>query len=176
MSAPSERAPAGEEGEEGFDRFELVLEIPNRWRNTQRVRASVGHCVQAAFLSEDDATSVSMVSSELVENAFKYGTRSVSYSLRRHQTDLVIEVVSQGGSTEDRARLRERLSWIRSFPTAEQAYLARLEQVAADMREGESGMGLVRIAFQGRCELECSEPDPGRVLVRARYQLGADVG
>lgn len=171
MAAP-ERV---DDGEQGFDRFEVILEIPNNWRNTQRVRASVALCVQAAFLSDEDAANVGMVSAELVENAFKYGKRSVTYTLRRGQGDLIIEVQNQGGVHEDSARLRERLDWIKSFPNAEEAYLARLQAVASESKEGESGVGLVRIAFQGKCSLECSEPEPGRVLVRARYPLGADV-
>jgi hypothetical protein len=60
-------------------------------------------------------------------------------------------------------RLLATLKWIAGFPAARDAYRAKLLEIAAETGDLQrSRLGLVRIAYEGNCELS-AEMD-GRVL------------
>lgn len=68
-------------------------------------------------------------------------------------------------------RVFQTLEWIKTFPSAEEAYRAKLLEVAsADRQLGESRLGLVRIAYEGRCRLSAElNGDMLRVSSIAEY-------
>ena len=47
------------------------------------------------------------------------------------------------------------------------------DAVYAQAGDGRSGLGIARIAYEGRCGLECDESVPGRVTVTARCPRAA---
>jgi hypothetical protein len=153
--------------------LDLSLRIPPEWARIDPVRQAVGLCAEAAFASEDMRDALGMVCAELLENAIKYGKPDAG-GIRIHVTetadDVVVEVTN---AVEDvshhAAQLRERIAWITSFETPSEAYMAALSQVYERAEAIEGGLGLVRIAYEGACQLACETTD-GLLTVRARYR------
>ena len=69
--------------------------------------------------------------------------------------------------------LQQRIAWIHTFASPGEAYMAALTTVyeRAEAQGGEGGLGLVRIAYEGGCELDCLSPAEGMLTVLARYIL-----
>ena len=101
-----------------------------------------------------------MVTGELLENAIKYGDWSGKESSFRlkvwgggKRAHIAVEnpVRPDDGSAHE---VLEILRWIRGFPSANEAYRARLIEIAkGPMTGGASKLGLVRIAYEGDCDL-----------------------
>lgn len=155
--------------------LDLSISIPIEWTHVELVRKAVGLCVYAVYGRGDLRDSISMVSAELLENAMKYAPPDgmVHFALfheRMHEQEgLVVTVTS---AAPERSRhvdtLRERIAWIERFPSPADAYMAALAEVFEHKEgEGEGGLGLVRIAYEGGCKLSCDTSDPGVVEVRA---------
>lgn len=155
----------------------LDLSIPPDWTRIELVRKAVGFCVWAVFGRGDLRDSLSMVSAELLENAVKYSApdREVRLSITEDPDKLVVAVtneVEDGG--QHLKALVQRLEWLRTFPSAADAYMAALSEVfdhKGDDRGGEGGLGIVRIAYEGGCALDCDTSTPGQVTVRASRAL-----
>lgn len=145
-------------------RFLLDLLVRNEWRNIALLRSSVKSCFQAVFADSGDRDTLAMVTSELLENAIKYGAWG------EHDPKLVrLHVCGDDGTTEvtvespvstdgdSVSSLMSTLEWLRSFADPEQAYLARLHEIAAggEIAAG-SRLGLVRIAYEGNCRLSAA--------------------
>jgi hypothetical protein len=81
--------------------------------------------------------------------------------------DVVEVVVTNEMQTESPNvdALRDRLAWLRSFADPVEAYSAALLSAGDDDSEG--GLGLVRVAHEGRATLDCEVSHSGRVRVSA---------
>jgi len=134
----------------------LNLEVKPSWAEIDRARDA---CV--AFLRQQrfaDATvdAVSMVTSELVENANKYGEFSsadAAIRIRLSVTDsaIIVEVRNPVGhcSTENLAQLDRMIQWIRGFQDPFEAYVERLRVVSAQsLHHAESGLGLCELPMR----------------------------
>jgi signal transduction histidine kinase len=158
----------------------VVLRIPPEWARIDPVRQAVGLCVVAVFASDDLKDALGMVCAELLENAIKYGKpdgRGVKIQLIERgdgpDKEVMLSVTNAIESTSHHIdSLRQRLAWIDAFSTASDAYMAALSQVYERADEGaESGLGLVRIAYEGGCKIDCESPGEGLMTVRAHYSL-----
>jgi len=159
----------------------LNLWIPPDWKRIELVRKAVGFCVWAAFGRGDLRDSVSMVSAELLENAVKYSLSGseVLISITEEAERVVVAVTNEvDDGSPHIALLRKRLDWAHAFSTPAEAYMAALSEVF-DQNElapsGEGGLGLVRIAYEGGCTIDCDTGTAGMVTVRALRPLAADV-
>jgi hypothetical protein len=155
--------------------FSIDLTVRNEWKNIDLLRTSVQNCFIAAFADIDGCHAIAMVTGELLENALKYGdwstgTRTI-FRLRVVGQDGNIEVSVQNPlkTSADHAKsLNKAIEWIASFSKPEQAYRARMMQIAQDDAEdaAPSRLGLARIAFEGNCRLAAKFED-GTVTVSA---------
>jgi hypothetical protein len=159
--------------------FNFVIDIPvrNEWANVDIVRNSILNCLAAIFRDVDGCHIIATVAGELLENAIKYGSwtsRESPFRLRVYGMGRKVEVSMENpvdpNSTAVK-RVFETLDWIKTFPTTEDAYRAKLLEVASADRElGESRLGLVRIAYEGRCRLSAElNGDMLRVSSVAEY-------
>jgi hypothetical protein len=152
--------------------FHLELPIEPEWQNVDLLRLAILNCLHAVFGDPELSESVGIVTSELLENAIKYGdwshgpSRFLLLSARGIGNAVVVEVASpvRDGSPH-LANIASTIAWIRRFSTAREAYLARMRAIA-EQPDGHSRMGLVRIAYEGPCEIE-SQHDGGLMRVRA---------
>ncbi len=150
----------------------LDLDLPPDWSRIDPAREAVGLLVLAVSGDDNLRDALAMVSEELLENAIKYSKPETSVSLRVHEGDAGV-VVSVRNAIDDGQRahadaLRERVAWMRTFPSASQAYTAAIRGVSTRPRPTEdAGLGIVRIAYEGRCGVEVDLSEPGMVTVRA---------
>jgi hypothetical protein len=141
--------------------FNFLIDIPvgNDWAKVDRLRDSVLTCVSSVFGDFEGCHTLAAVAGELLENALKYGrweTARRPFRLRACGFERKVELTVEHPVDPDSPQVAElfsTLKWIRSFPSAEEAYRERLLQVA--QRGGaESKVGLCRIAYESRCRLE----------------------
>src|SRR5581483_12300060 len=101
---------------EAVMRLALELVVPHEWERIDLIREAVGRCAMAVFADEEAKDALSMVCSELLENAMKYGSpgADVTLSIGEDADGLVVTV---SNAVDDASRhvseLRERIEWLR---------------------------------------------------------------
>ena len=154
--------------------FYIDLPVRNEWRNIELLRTSVQNCYQAVFSDIDGCNALAMVTGELLENAMKYGAWSrnedpISFRLRVQGDSEQTRVEVQNPIRDDDPQVNElkhTLAWIAGHESAEAAYRARLIEIAnAPDDPGASKLGLVRVAYEGGCELRATVEDSVLTLV-----------
>lgn len=148
-------------------KFAIDLPVTNDWDNVELLRGAVQSCVSAIFGRNEAAQTVAMIVGELLENAVKYGVwgeRTRFFRLRvwsdAGHVHVSVESPVRSSDDPDIRRVIETISWIKSFDSAEEAYAAKLLEVAARPRgQKMSRLGLVRIAYEGNCLLRADVHD-----------------
>jgi hypothetical protein len=144
--------------------------IPSAWEPCRRTLLGAG-------LGDDEAYALCMVTQELLENAVKYGdwagvAEHVDLTVRAAGDDVTVEVKSPVG--DDPGALRQfdlAIQWIRGHQDPFEAYIEKMKLAAAeDYGTGKSGLGLTRIAYEGRCLLDFYVDASSRLAVSAVYQ------
>jgi hypothetical protein len=159
----------------------LELQIAPEW---ETLKASWERCramLVEAGVSADEAYQLAMVAQELLENAVKYGAFEagdhVSVGIKVTREDVVVEVKSKVGV--DDAHLRrfdQRIQWIRGFQDPFEAYVERMKIVSAQpYSDGESGLGLTRIAYEGRSVIDFYVDEDNTLAVSAVHRRDAEV-
>lgn len=164
--------------------FNFAIDIPvrNDWTNVDLLRASVQNCFSAMFQDIDGCHALAMVTGELLENAIKYGcwqegVATGAFRLRvwgeRGRAHVSVENPVEPGAPGVNEVL-ETLKWIEQFPTAADAYRAKLLELATAVSpEFEtSKLGLVRIAYEGNCRLR-AELTGGAFRITAEMNLAS---
>ena len=143
--------------------FNFLIDLPvsNRWENVDLMRTSVLNCFAAVFRDMDGVHSFAMIAAELLENAIKYGNWAEGedgghlhlrvwgdHNEARVQVENPVDVKSS-----DVSELLRTIEWLKSFGSGEEAYRARLLEVAASPK-GVSRLGLARILYEGECTLD----------------------
>jgi hypothetical protein len=139
----------------------FVIDIPvrNDWESVDLLRTSIVNSMTAIFAETDSAESFATVAAELLENAIKYGQWKDPAAMLHLRVSgdgdgARIEVAHPVDAASDNTReLLEMIDWIKTFPSPEEAYRARLLQIAT-AETGVSKLGLARIAYEGMCDLE----------------------
>jgi hypothetical protein len=155
--------------------FRLELPLQPQWQNVDLLRLAILNCLSAVFGDPDLSESVGIVTSELLENAIKYGDwqrAGASFLLLTvcgggHEVKVEVASPIRAGSPH-LERIASTLEWIAHFPSARDAYVARMRAIAEQPEKtGESKMGLVRIAYEGPCAIEATASPEGVMHVRA---------
>jgi hypothetical protein len=156
--------------------FSIDVPIINHWDNVELLRMSVQSCCAAVFRDVDGSHLLAMVTGELVENAIKYGAWSEERAFRLRlagEDDRATITVENPVKAADPnvAQLLDTIRWIDSFPSRAEAYRERLLQIAKSPgKEDESGLGLVRVAYEADCVLS-AEIDRSVLRVSAQLKL-----
>ena len=144
-----------------MNNFKKISLLP-KWGEVERARRTTARFLISHELSEDTVNSVTMVISELTENAIKYGNfkkakDKVKVSIHIFESDIMAEVVNPVAVSDYRhlKRLDQTIQWIRGFQDPFEAYVEKLKEVSRrSFEDEESGLGLVRIAYEGRAILD----------------------
>jgi hypothetical protein len=155
----------------------LKREILPDWDAIDGVRDEVMAFLRTTAEPTPVIDAIAMVVSELTENAIKYGKFTdadrVIVSVESSSGAITVEVRNPT-SQEDMvqlSRLDRTIQWIRGYQDPFQAYLARLQEVSMQSVEsGESGLGLVRVAYEGESSLDFYLGEGGTLAVSAVYQ------
>jgi hypothetical protein len=156
--------------------FSIDLPVRSEWANVDLLRTSVQNCFTAIFSDIEGCHSLAMVTGELIENAIKYGDWSGTDEQRFHlrvwgegrSAHVSVENPVQSGDS-NAAEVLRTLGWMRNFASPIEAYRAKLLEIAeADRAPGNSKLGLVRIAYEGNCQLSAE-------LVRGILRVQAEL-
>ncbi len=159
----------------------IALDMNADWRNTSHIQEAVWNFIYCSLDDEARADKISMVSTELVENAIKYGearprdSEAVKFSLKADVDKIVVEVrnrVKTGEYGEHVRRLDETIQWIRGFENPFEAYMKRL-YLAARSTEEESCLGMARMAYEAEALLDFAENENEQITVQAVIPLAS---
>ncbi len=155
----------------------LNLRIKPDWGEIENVRNSVSDFTRSRDLSDDIINALIMVASELVENAIKYGIFhnaqdliEISLSL---DNKIIIEVKNPIDNTAlpSLRYLDETIQWIRGYQDPFETYIIKLRQISTKpLQDIESGLGLVRIAYEGQSILDFYVSEDNFLHVSALYK------
>lgn len=156
----------------------LISDFPPDWDRIQGAwDACMDHLTKEG-IDHDASYALCTVVLELLENAVKYG----SFRSEEDRIQLAVHVRPRELTTiEVRAplpddtshlrRLDRMLQWIRGFQDPFEAYVERLKEVAATpFGDSETGLGLVRIAYEGQCILDFFVDEQNVLAMSAVYQ------
>jgi len=136
--------------------FHLELPIGPEWQNVDLLRLAILNCLAAVFGDQELSESVGIVT--YGDWSKRRGMRFLTLSVRGSGSEVRVEVVSPVLSGSPHlTNINATLAWIHRFPSAREAYIARMQMIADQPEKtGESKMGLVRIAYEGPCRIEAT--------------------
>jgi len=140
----------------------IEFSIKPEWDEIERVRNESTDFLQSHGISDDAVHSLSMIISELIENGIKYGDfkmveNEVVVIMQIENYNVTIEVYNPVDqlAIQHLARLDKTIQWIRGYQDPFEAYIRRLKEVSKKpLHDEESGIGLVRIAYEGKALLD----------------------
>jgi len=132
------------------------------WDEIEKVRNESVEFLQSHGLSDDTIHSLSMIISELIENGLKYGDfktkgANVAVIINVATRSVSVEVLNpvDDSAFENLAKLDKTIQWIRGYQDPFEAYIERIKEVSKKpLHDLESGIGLVRIAYEGNALLD----------------------
>lgn len=146
--------------------------ITPMWGIVEKIRDKV----EALLSSENDEIRYvcKMASSELIENAVKYGhspdqKKGIDFSLHKDQKQIVIKVTSGIKSMNDFEKVKVHVDKIKSCDNPQELYIQRLTELMKNPKPGQSQLGLYRIAYEGEFMLEYEINDMLLTLTAFRH-------
>jgi two-component sensor histidine kinase len=141
---------------------ELDLQVKSEWPEVGRVNEAVASFLESCRLTPDAVAQYTMVVCELVENGIKYGYfpsgRSVVRVLVKVARGTIsVQVINPVGESSQAylAELDRTIQWVRGFQAPFEAYIARMKAISREPIDNDkSGLGLVRITYEGRAVLD----------------------
>ncbi len=157
----------------------MQYKIKPDWENLDRVRETTGNFLKLNHLDSDTMDAVMMNISELTENAIKYGRfdeqeSEIGTKVTITNNDIIVEVSCplKENDTYNPARLDKIVQWIRGYQNPFEAYIEKLKEVAVQPQDdSESGLGVVRIAYEGQSIIDFYINEKGIISVSAVYHL-----
>jgi len=161
----------------------LTLQVLPLWNELHAIQEAVSAFLERHGCDRDTSEAVMMGASELTENAIKYGDyggpQSISLSVAMYPSRIVVEVRNPV-APKDVAELRKldaMVQWIRGFQDPFQAYVERLKVVSSlALTSNESGLGLVRVAYEGQAVVDFFVDDANTLSVSAVFPLATREG
>ena len=127
------------------------------WDEIEPMRLQAHDFFGSHGLSVNAIHSLVMVLGELLENSVKYGCYKVfdsqiQLSISIGKKIITIEVTNpvDDSNLDDLKRLDRMIQWVRGYQDPFEAYIERLKEVAKrPLHDKESGLGIVRVAYEG---------------------------
>ena len=140
----------------------IEFKVKPEWDEIEKIRNESAEFLQTHELTDDTIHSLSMIISELIENGIKYGNfkmveNRVAVIINIDRNTVTIEVLNPVDENADKhlSRLDKTIQWIRGYQDPFEAYIERIKEVSKKpLKDAESGIGLVRIAYEGKALLD----------------------
>ena len=140
----------------------IYMSIGPKWEQIEGIRKKTRAFLRSHDFSSELVDALTMVSSELVENGMKYGSfdrpqNRITFKLHISGNNIIVEVThpTSPSASHHLRQLDKTIQWIRGYQNPFQAYLEKLKEVAKKpIHDHESGLGLVRIAYEGKSILD----------------------
>ena len=152
-----------------------ILTLKPQWDKIENARNVGDQFLTQSGISADKVQAVTMVISELIENAVKYGCYSLSEDkivakIRLDERMITVEVLHpvEKGNYRHLKELDRSIQWIRGFQNPFEAYIERVQEVSKKpLDDDESGLGLARIAYEGQSILDFFLTEDNQLSVSA---------
>ncbi len=141
------------------DQVKISIVIKPTWNLVKEVQVKAETFMKGKNMSTEVIDAAIMCSTELIENAVKYGAEkpdgsSIDFDLRASE-DLIEIIVSNGYHTEkDLNNVLEHIDKIKSSNDPAALYVERLQELLDNPKPGVSQLGLYRIFYEGGFNLD----------------------
>ena len=140
----------------------MRLAVKAKWHAIEKIRNKSSRFLESHGLSSDSVQALTMVISELIENSIKYGKftppkNEVMVDIHVEEDMVTAEVVNPIDKTaySHLKELDKTIQWIRGYQDPFEAYVERVKEVSKKpLSNEESGLGLTRIAYEGKAILD----------------------
>ena len=148
------------------------------WDDIEPVRLSCNEYLNEKGMDQTITDAVSMSLTELLENAVKFSdpeSGSIEYSINLDTKLIMIEVKNTLHKNQDYhlTKLEKTVQWLRGYHNSFEAFYEKLREVSmlALDNHSDSGLGLARIAYEGRCIVDFYVDSKNVIAVSAVYQF-----
>ena len=153
----------------------IKLEIKPKWDEIEKIRNKSSQFLKSRGFSKDMVQAFTMVISELVENSIKYGKfrspgNKVLVEILVGANSVIVEVTNpiDQSDLKNLKALDKTIQWIRGYQNPLEAYTERLNVVSKKpLKDESSGLGLVRVAYEGKAILDFFVSDNSLLNVSA---------
>lgn len=147
------------------------INLRDAWEELKRVRSTIEEYF--AQSSEEVRNAATMAALELAENVLKHGAEGGSglVTMTVENGEVVISTQNRVKSVKAAAAVSERIRRI-AEKDARELYITRMLEIMQGPMAHESGLGLLRIAYEGSFRLSC-DITGDRVHIQARRRLDA---
>ncbi len=140
----------------------MGLNIKPKWDEIEKVRNKSSKFLKSHGFSNETVYALTMVISELIENSMKYGNftlpeSKVTVNICIGEDIITVEVTNPIDETvyQHLRKLDETIQWIRGYQDPFEAYVGKVKEVSKKpFIDEDSGLGLVRIAYEGKAILD----------------------
>lgn len=147
------------------------INLRDAWEELRRVRATIEEYFAGS--PEELRTAATMTALELAENVLKYGAGSGSglVAMTEEAGEVIISTQNRVHSVQKALAVQERIQHI-AAKGARELYVARMLEIMERPSAEATGLGLLRIAYEGSFRLSC-EVLGDRLHIQARRRLDA---
>jgi hypothetical protein len=153
----------------------MKLVVEAKWDEIEKARNKSSRFLASQGLPNDSVQAFTMVVSELIENSMKYGTfepsrNKVIVDIRIDERVVTAEVINPIDKSvyQHLKQLDRTIQWIRGYQNPFEAYVERLREVSKKpLSDQESGLGLTRIAYEGKAIVDFFLSDENLLNVSA---------
>jgi hypothetical protein len=157
----------------------LDISMVSDWEKIEGIREKGEEFFKLHNIPHDDMQALVMVLNELVENAVKYGSgaggeKEVRLRIEFSDKIITIEVMNHVNGTSEvhLDRLDHMIQWIRGHQNSFESYIERIKEVSTKpFDDEESGLGLARIAYEGKSIVDFFVDNNKLLTVSAIYYL-----
>lgn len=141
------------------DILTISFQIPAFWEQINKVRDKIQSNELLRSYGDDVVDATIMTTSELMENAIKYGNHSENSSrllfLMVIQDGVIqLQITNRLPPNFNKKPINNLFDAIKKSEKPAELYCEKLLQIAANPKEGESGLGLYRILYEGEFLLD----------------------
>lgn len=152
---------------------ELSYSISPDWDNVEIYSEKAGDIFKEKSINL--AHAVLMVSSELLENAIKYGEYPsdkdvIKYELNGNDKSISIAVTNKVKSEDDVKKVEKFVADICDCDDKFDLYTERMMDLKKNRKDGESMLGFYRIAYEGKFDIDCKH-EKGIMTIIAKRNL-----
>jgi hypothetical protein len=138
-----------------------LLIIPD-WQEIENVYEAANKFFSEMNFNEEYTETFTMITCELVENSIKYGEfmnngKNIEINIKIADKRIFISVMNPIGELTKPylLELDKTIQWVRGFQDPYEAYIERLKEISIEPIDNyKSGLGLVRISYEGRATID----------------------
>jgi hypothetical protein len=139
------------------DTISVKYYIPTTWNAIHEISENIFNSINNIDENVKEETRMTIV--ELVENAVKYGLaipgkKGIEFDFKIGKNNIIIKISNRLINKKDGKTVKANIDKIKASGNPMELYIQRLRELLANPIEGVSQLGLYRIAYEGRFNLD----------------------